>query len=196
MMQNRIAGPSIAEFVPGETDVERLLSIALADPRATVEAFPNFRLTRLVEARFDMDPREARIFLDLCGSAPMLTPLHADAAFHDHLLHTLDRYGLAHLFVAGAPGAHHHGLRPRGYDYLVDAVDPHGMEAWRADYRRMQPTQQMFAASIIWLYRGGKDHVWLRRVPCTWQAVDALRVLRENDALPDWGRLMFLFPGW
>ena len=57
-------------------------------------------------------------------------------------------------------------------------------------------TQQMLVASLIWLYRGGKDHVWLRRVPCTWQAADALRVLGESGALPDWGRLIFLFPGW
>jgi hypothetical protein len=70
------------------------------------------------------------------------------------------------------------------------------METWRAEYRKMCPAQKVLAASIIWLYRGGKDRVWLRRVPCTWQATQALRVLREDFALSDWGRLIFLFPGW
>jgi len=42
----------------------------------------------------------------------------------------------------------------------------------------MHSVQQMFAASIIWLYRGGKDRVWLRRVPCTWSATEALHALR------------------
>jgi len=39
------------------------------------------------------------------------------------------------------------------------------METWRADYRNMHSVQQMFAASIIWLYRWGKDRVWLRGYP-------------------------------
>jgi hypothetical protein len=186
----------LAEAVTGKTCVEILMLLASVDSAAAVQAFPNFRLTRLIEARFDMGPLEASIFLKLCGAAPMPTWLHADAAFHRHLLQTLDRYGLASLFVDDAPGGHHHAMRPRGYDYSVDAVDPQGMETWRADYRRMQPAQQMLVASLIWLYRGGKDHVWLRRVPCTWQAADALRVLGESGALPDWGRLIFLFPGW
>jgi hypothetical protein len=143
-----------------------------------------------------MQALEASIFLELCGGAPMPPPRHADAAFNGHLLQTLDQYGLAHLFVNDAPGGNHHTMRPRGYDYSVDAVDPKGMEIWRADYRKMRPERQMIKASIIWLYRGGKDHVWLRRVPCNWQATEALQVLRESGALPDWGRLIFLFPGW
>jgi hypothetical protein len=33
-------------------------------------------------------------------------------------------------------------------------------------------------------------------VPCIWQATEALGVLRADRALSDWGRLIFLFPGW
>ncbi len=71
--------------------------------------------------------------------------------------------------------------------------------AWkggRADYRAMTAAQQMLAASIIWLYRGGKDNRWLRRVPCTWHAADAIDEMRRRDALADWGRLIPLYPGW
>jgi hypothetical protein len=196
MTPSRLASPPVGKIVSGGTDVERLMFLAATDPAAAVEAFPDFRMTRLVAARFDMDPVEAGNFLGLCGAAPMPIPQHADPAFHGQLLRTLGRYGLASLFVDDAPGRHHHAIRPRGYDYTADAVDPRGMEIWRADYREMKPAQQMLAASIIWLYRGGKDHVWLRRVPCNWQAVEALRTLRESGTLPDWGRLIFLFPGW
>jgi len=147
-------------------------------------------------ARFDMDVVEAAVFLNFCGAATTPTPQNADAEFHAHLRRVIDRYRLDCLFVEDAPGQHTHTTRPRGYDYSVDVVHPKDMETWRADYRNMHSVQQMFAASIIWLYRGGKDRVWLRRVPCTWSATDVLHALRESGALSDWGRLIFLFPGW
>jgi hypothetical protein len=87
------------------------------------------------------------------------------------LRRVIDRYRLDCLFVEDAPGQYHHTTRPGGYDYSVDVVHPKGMETW-------------------------KDRVWLRRVPCTWPATEALHALRESGALSDWGRLIFLFPGW
>jgi hypothetical protein len=60
----------------------------------------------------------------------------------------------------------------------------------------MMAAQQMLAASIIWLYRGGKDNRWLRRVPCTWHAADAIDEMRRRDVLTDWGCLICLYPGW
>ena len=54
----------------------------------------------------------------------------------------------------------------------------------------------MMAASIIWLYRAGKDNVWLRRVPCTWHAADAIDRLNAAGAFGDWARLYALYPGW
>jgi hypothetical protein len=196
MTRNRLTSLIAAGTVSGGTEVERLMLLTSADAAAAEQAFPNFRLSKLVAARFDMDVVEANRFLNLCGAAAMPPPPHADTTFHRQLRRILDRYGLGCLFVDDAPGRHHHAVRPRGYDYSVDAVDPKGMETWRADYRSMHPAQQVLAASIIWLYRGGKDHVWLRRVPCTWRATEALHVLRVNRALSDWGHLIFLFPGW
>jgi hypothetical protein len=187
MTRSRRAGPPA---------IEHLVLIAAADPAAAEQAFSDLRLTEIVVARFDMDVVEASCFLEFCGATAVSSPHHADAAFHEQLRRTLDRYELGGLFVDDGPGRHHHAVRPRGYDYSVDALDPKDMETWRSDYRNMHPTQQILAASIIWLYRGGKDHVWLRRVPCTWRATEALHVLRVNRALSDWGRLIFLFPGW
>jgi hypothetical protein len=182
------------DITASSTDADHLLSLVSASTKQRA-VFP-FRLTQLVVARFDMAVVEAVAFLNLSGSPPIQTSQSADAEFHVHLRRVIDRYRLECLFVADAPGRYHHAIRPRGYDYSVDAVHSKEMETWRADYRSMHPVQQIFAASIIWLYRGGKDHVWLRRVPCTWKAAEALQVLCESGALPDWGRLIFLFPGW
>jgi hypothetical protein len=188
MTQSRLADP---------TAIEHLMLLASADHAAAEQAVPDLRLIQVVAARFDMEDAEAECFLTgSSGASAMSPPHHADAAFHGHLKQTLNRYELGCLFVHDAPGRHHHTVRPRGYDYSVDAVNPKEMEAWRADYRKMRPARQVLAASIIWLYRGGKDRVWLRRVPCIWQATEALGVLRADRALSDWGRLIFLFPGW
>jgi hypothetical protein len=80
-------------------------------------------------------------------------------------------------------GQYDHATRPRGYDYSVDTVHSEDMESRRTDYRSMHFVQQIFTASIIWLCRGGKDNVWLGRVPCTWLAAEALQILHESGAL-------------
>ena len=145
-----------AEITAGRTNAELLLSLTSADAADAERAVPPFRLTQLVMARFDMDVVEAAVFLNFCAAAPTPTPQNADAEFHAHLRRVIDRYRLDCLFVEDAPGQYHHTTRPRGYDYLVDAVHPKDMETWRANYRNMHSVQQMFAASIIWLYRGGR----------------------------------------
>jgi hypothetical protein len=180
----------------GEDSVQTLLSLALADPERAKERFPAYRLTRLVAARFDMDDAEARIFADLANPLDTERLLQGAAPFNDCLRDAIERFGLTPLFCDDGPGRHHHAIRPTGYDYYADAVDAWGMERWRADYRAMTAAQQMFAASIIWLYRGGKDNRWLRRVPCTWHAADAIDEMRRHDVLADWGRLISFYPGW
>ncbi len=175
--------------------VRTLLSLASSDPVGAKERFPDYRLTRLVLDRFDMDDAEASVFIDLTGAT---APAHVlgGTPFNDHLRTSIDHLALTNLFCDDGPGRHHQAIRPTGYDHHVDAVDAAAMEKWRADYRAMSPAQQMFAATIIWLYRGGKDNRWLRRVPCTWHVVDAVGEMRRSDILADWGILVALYPGW
>src|SRR5258708_22279905 len=180
MTRNNI---TTAEITAGRTDAEHLLSLTSADAADAERAVPPFRLTELVVLGFDMDGVEAAVFLNFCGAAPTPAPQNADAEFHAHLRRVIDRYRLDCLFVEDAPGRYHHATRPRGYDYSVDVVHPKDMETWRADYRNMHSVQQMFAASIIWLYRGGKDRVWLRRVHGPSPATDALVALRARGAV-------------
>jgi hypothetical protein len=182
---------------PGASDhgIRTMLSSASADPSRAKARFPDYRLTRLVLNRFDMDEAEARIFIDLTGAtAP--EPVLGGTPFNDHLRASIERFALAALFCEEGPGRRHQAIRPTGYDYHTDAVNAFAMEKWRADYRAMSPAQQMFAATIIWLYCGGKDNRWLRRVPCTWHAVDAIDEMRRSGILADWGILVALYPGW
>jgi hypothetical protein len=51
------------------------------------------------------------------------------------------------------------------------------------------------AATIVWLYQSGPDSTWLRRVPCTWGAVEAIRYMKDAGALARWLRLVALYPG-
>jgi hypothetical protein len=179
----------------GEDAVQSLLSLASSDPVCAKERYPGFRLTRLVLARFDMDEMEASVFIDLTEATASEKVLGGQP-FNYHLRASINRFALTDLFCDDGPGRHHETVRPNGYDYHFDAVDAVAMEKWRADYRAMSPARQMVAATIMWLYRAGKDNRWLRRVPCTWHAVDAVGEMRRSDTLADWGLLVALYPGW
>jgi hypothetical protein len=187
-----VSGENVFPGGAGDDDVRALLSLALSDPRKARDRFPDYRLTRLVLTRLDMDDVEASVFIDLTEATAPETVL-GGAPFNDHLRTSIDRFALTDLFCHDGPGRHHQAIRPTGYDYYVGAVDAAAMEKWRADYRAMSPAQQMFAATII---RGGKDNRWLRRVPCTWHAVDAVGEMRRSDILADWGILVSFYPGW
>jgi hypothetical protein len=190
-----VSGENVLPGCAGDDAVRTLLSLALSDPRKARDRFPDYRLTRLVLTRFDMDDVEASVFIDLTEATAPETVL-GGTPFNDHLRTSIDRFALTDLFCDDGPGRHHQAIRPTGHDYYVDAVDAAAMEKWRANYRAMSPAQQMFAATIIWLYRGGKDNRWLRRVPCTWHAVDAVGEMQRSDILADWGILVSLYPGW
>ena len=152
------------------------------------------RLSKLVAQRFDMDSDEALRFALACGGE--LAATEGPEPFDRHLRTVISRYGLTSLFRDAGPGRHHHAIKPTGYDDDVDAVIPEAMARWRATYRALPEPHQIIAATIIWLYRGGPDTVWLRRVAVAWPAADAVALLRAADALADWGLLVALYPGW
>lgn len=167
----------------------------------TLGSVPNFsewpldgRLSKLVALRFDMDDDEARRFALACGNAAATTARHA--SFDRHLRRAILQYRLTNLFQDIGSGRHHQAIKPTGYDHIEDVVIPDAMAQWRATYRALPETHQMMAATIIWLYRGGPDTVWLRRVAVAWPAAYAIGVLREDGALADWGLLVALYPGW
>lgn len=173
----------------------QLIKLALNDCEAAKERFPDYRLTRLVVARFDLNERDLMQFSNLVGDEGLRLDATAPRPFNDHLRNVIARYGLGALFSDDGPGLYHHAIRPTGYDFIRDEVIPRDMERWRANYRDMSDERQMLAASIVWLYRAGKDNVWLRRVPCTWHAADAISCMNKTGAFRDWVRLLVLYPG-
>jgi hypothetical protein len=152
------------------------------------------RLSKLVAQRFDMDSDEALRFALARGGD--LAATEGPEPFDRHLRTVISRYGSTSLFRDAGPGRHHHATKPTGYDDDVDAVIPEAMAQWRATYRALPEPHQIIAATIIWLYRGGPDTVWLRPVAVAWPAADAVALLRAADALADWGLLVALYPGW
>jgi hypothetical protein len=158
--------------------------------------YPGYRFSKLVLARLDTDDADisdlgALLDADLLSPVEMRPPL-----FDQQLRHLISNWTLGALFREDGVGTYHHVIRPRGYDFDSDAVIPVEMERWRADYRMMEPVRQMIAASIVWLYRGIDDNRWIRRIPSTWHAADAIQCLKHGSALVDWARLFALYPGW
>jgi hypothetical protein len=173
-----------------------VIRLSLESIDAARVRFPGYRLTRLVAKRLELDEIDIGRLSSVFGIDLLLSAPDVSRPFDDHLRKTIDRYSLGALFSDDGHAPYHHAIRPTGYDFYRDEVVPEGMERWRADYREMSDERQMLAASIIWLYRAGKDRVWLRRVPCTWHAADAIGCLKAADALVDWARLYALCPGW
>ena len=188
---SQAAGPH--EGLPELLEVFRL---SLASAEAAHDRFPGYRLTRLVGARLELDEVDIGRLAGVLG-VDLLQPVSGVLRpFDFHLRDVIARYDLDAVFRDEGHAPYHHAIRPTGYDFYRDEVIPIGMEQWRADYRHMSDERQMIAASIVWLCRAGKDNVWLRRVPCTWHAADAIACLNAAGALGDWARLYALYPGW
>ena len=87
-------------------------------------------------------------------------------------------------------------LRRLPYDERTGEIFAAEMTTWRSDFRALAPEHQMVAATIIWLYRAGRDSIWLRRVPCSWRAAEALNYMREAGVFKTWLKLITNHPGW
>ncbi len=173
-----------------------LIELAVRSPDVAQERFPDYRLMRLVASRLELDDVDISQLAAILRTGAIQPSFNDPRPFDYQLHHVIHYYGLESLFSDDGPGTYHHIIRPTGYDFHHGIVVPAGMEQWRADYRAMSDERQMLAASIIWLYRAGKDNRWLRRVPCTWHAADAVSHMHSTGVLVDWARLFARYPGW
>jgi len=191
-----LEGITNAQLSEGLPEPLQVIAIGLRSAQAARESFPGYRLTRLVTMRQQLDGSDMALLSDLLGEDLLRSISDAPRPFDEHLRKVIARCRLQQLFNDEGPGLYHHAIRPSGYDFHRDEVIPLGMEQWRANYRAMSDERQMLAASIIWLYRAAKDNVWLRRVPCTWHAGEAIACMKGAGVLGDWARLFALYPGW
>lgn len=116
--------------------------------------------------------------------------------FYDTLQQAIRQLRLFKLFARTHDGEYHRSVCPAAYNERTGEHHPEEMARWRADFRAMRPEQQMMAATIVWLYRSGSDSIWLRRVPCTWRASEALHYMHDAGCLALWLRLVASYPGW
>ncbi|WP_394781733.1 hypothetical protein [Undibacterium sp.] len=162
----------------------------LSDARAR-----EIRLSALISLCLDMDPVEAHwmgVLAGQCTSENAQSPV----AFHSALTDVIRHHRLHHLFCPGESGDHHRSITPSALNKRTGHIHAEEMALWRENFRAMAPESQMMAATIIWLYQSGPDSTWLRRVPCTWTAMEALTYMRDAGCLSQWLRLLATYPGW
>ncbi|WP_201313090.1 hypothetical protein [Dyella sp. EPa41] len=153
------------------------------------------RLEDLVLQLLDMDEHEAAAVAALKGEPSVLfrrDPEH----FLDILLQVIRHYRLSPLFSRDPECEHHRSVHPAAYHRRAGEPYPADMAQWRSDFRAMNPEQQMFSATLIWMYQAGPDSTWLRRVPCTWRASEALQYLSDAGCLARWLMLMAHYVPW
>ncbi|WP_423369809.1 hypothetical protein [Burkholderia sp. LMG 32019] len=153
------------------------------------------RMDRLVAGSLDLDDHETLLLEELAGGTCVRT-MRAPAHFFTVLKQAISELRLSRLFCSSSQGEFHRSICPAAYDERSGEHHPAEMAEWRAAFRAMAPEQQMMAATIVWMYRSGADSIWLRRVPCTWLAQEALRYMGDAGCLTIWIRLIARFPGW
>jgi hypothetical protein len=154
------------------------------------------QLSEIALCRLEMESAEAWALALACGAVPCVSEPIDDSHFHAELRRTIQKFQLWKFFNASGPGLEHRSIVPSAYDAFVGEVRPGEMAEWRASFRALSPGRQMMLATIVWLYRGSKDSIWLRRVPIAWNVLDAVRALRDEGMLADWGLLIARYPGW
>ncbi len=168
--------------------------VALLPQNTFASRLDDMRLEDLVLDILDLDGSEAAQMEALSGSdAPCK---RSPERYYDSLQQAIRQLRLFKLFARTDGGEHHRSVCPAAYNERTGEHHPEEMARWRADFRAMAPEQQMMAATIIWLYRSGPDSIWLRRVPCTWKASEALCYMHDAGCLTLWLQLIARYPGW
>lgn len=163
-------------------------------PDAATSRLDEIRLEDLVLRLLDLDPEEAAQLESLSDSEGPLA--RNQEHFYETLQQAIRQLRLFKLFTRTHDGEYHRGVCPAAYNERTGEHYPQEMARWRADFRAMTPEQQMVATTIIWMYRAGPDSIWLRRVPCTWKASEALHYMHDTGCLSVWLQLIARYPGW
>lgn len=148
-----------------------------------------------------MDGEEIMTFAALGGVARLPPWSEHEHAFGIAVWRAVDKYDLHELFTHAPscrPPPSYHALRPRGFDWTSPEWPeiPGAILQWRRQYKSLSLARQLVAATVLTLYRGEVDRVWLNRVPKAWPAADGIVALRDAGALMDWTELVALYPGW
>src|SRR3984957_8783676 len=161
---------------------------------AVTSRLDEMRLEDLVLRLLDLDIEEAA---RLDALADPDSPFErGPERFYDTLQKAIWQLQLFKLFARTHDGEYHRSICPAAYNERTGEHYAEEMARWRANCRAMSPEQQMMTTTIVWMYRSGPDSIWLRRVPCTWKASEALHYMHDTGCLALWLQLVARYPGW
>jgi hypothetical protein len=192
-----IVDPELASH-PGENDLEfstALIAMVAKSSGQPPQCLESVKLEHLVVRSLDITFPEAMLLANMSRKRPcgvQRTP----EAFYKGLREAIRACGLWQLFTRVEEAEWHRSIVPAAYNQRTGEVHPVEMATWRAYFRTMPPECQMMAATIVWLYRGGDDSIWLRRVPSSWRALEALNYMRDADVFHLWLNLITNYSGW
>lgn len=170
------------------------INLGLPAQEAVTSRLDEMRLEDLVLGLLDLDPDEAAQMESLSGSEAPFE--RCPESFYETLQQAIRQLRLFGLFARTHDGEYHRSVCPAAYNERTGEHYAEEMARWRADFRAMTPEQQMVATTIVWMYRTGPDSIWLRRVPCTWKASEALHYMHDTGCLAVWLQLVARYPGW
>jgi hypothetical protein len=172
-----------------------LTAYALVSPSLARGRFPKVRLVDLLMKLTSMDSEECHALAALGGwNIPDRDPY----LFLEHLYDVIETHRLHEFFgiYPDRPAMFHNDVRPRGIYWATEEVDNVEMAAWRRAFKASPAAKQMLVASILWLYHGSDDTLWMTGIRRSWHAADAISTLVEAGLFRDWVRLVALYPGW
>jgi hypothetical protein len=180
-----------------------LAAYAAISPVFAAGRLPGYLLRDMVEKVPCMDSGEYAALARACGCAPPnLDSVNARAQiFGEAVWGIVDTYDLHSCFMRfgekSPSEGDHYNLRPRGIDWAGEwDVIPEDIKALRKAYRAMTPLQKVMVVTIMRLYNQNQDKTFLTGCPTKMLAADAMTLLREKDALSDWGHLVTHYAGW
>ena len=170
------------------------LKRGMIDGSAATARLDVVRLEDLVLRLLDLEPEEAEIIYAMADADSSFE--RCPERFYDTLRKAIWDLRLSKLFARTQDGEYHRSTCPAAYNERTGEHYAEEMARWRAHYRSLSPERKMMTATIVWMYRAGPDSIWLRRVPCTWRASEALHYMYDSGCLALWLQLVATYPGW
>jgi len=150
-----------------------LTAYALVSSSLARGRFPGVRFVDLVTKLISTDADECHALAALGG---WNIPDRHPGLFLEHLYDVIEKHHLHEFFgvYPERPAMFRNDVRPHGIDWTTEEVDKSEMAAWQKAYKESSVTQQMLVASILWLYHGRDDTLWMKGLSRSWHAADAI----------------------